>query len=67
MVNVYVSTNGCIEAKLSTKQLKDYLLKNNYNITKNIKDADYIIFSAKILLEIVTNSKQTPVVKVFNC
>ena len=46
MDNIYISTNGCIEARLNTKQLRDFLVKNNYKITNKIENANYIIFFA---------------------
>jgi len=62
---VYLSTTGCVEAQLSTKCIENYYKKKNFSITRNIEEADYIIFYAcgltgeteKKSLEAITNLK----------
>lgn len=41
---VFVFTNGCERRSTDTKKISTYLLKNNYKVINNPKDADYIIF-----------------------
>jgi MiaB/RimO family radical SAM methylthiotransferase len=49
--NVYISTNGCVGAQISTKSLGKYIDANNLNLIKNVKKADFIIFYACGLTE----------------
>jgi tRNA A37 methylthiotransferase MiaB len=43
---VYLSTTGCVEAQLSTKCIEKYFEKKNFSITRDVGEADYIIFYA---------------------
>jgi MiaB/RimO family radical SAM methylthiotransferase len=45
-VKVYISTTGCVEAQLSSEIVAKILGQNNYNITRNVSEADFIIFYA---------------------
>lgn len=42
--NVFVFTNACERRKTDTNKISTYLIKNNYKIVNDPKDADYIIF-----------------------
>jgi len=46
MASAFVATNGCIEASLSTKQMMDFLKENDHSITKDVKEADLVVFWA---------------------
>ncbi len=48
---MYISTSGCIEAQLSSKVIERLFEKNNYAITHDVGEADYVIFYACGLTE----------------
>jgi MiaB/RimO family radical SAM methylthiotransferase len=43
---VYISTTGCVEAQLSSKAVARILELNNYTLTKEVGEADFVIFYA---------------------
>jgi threonylcarbamoyladenosine tRNA methylthiotransferase CDKAL1 len=49
---VYITANGCNRRLLDAKRLTDYFKKNQYQIVKHPKDADYILFFATALNDV---------------
>lgn len=45
-MKVYISTNGCEEAQLSSAYVEQFLRKNKITVTKNPTEADFIFFYA---------------------
>jgi len=48
---VYISTTGCVEAQLSSEVVARILKQNNYVITKDVSEANFVIFYACGLTE----------------
>jgi MiaB/RimO family radical SAM methylthiotransferase len=61
-VKVYISTNGCEEAQLSSRSLEKFVEMNKLNQTKNAKEADFIIFYACGLTQ-YTENKSLHIIK----
>jgi MiaB/RimO family radical SAM methylthiotransferase len=61
-VKVYISTNGCEEAQLSSKSLEKFVEMNKLKQTKNAKEADFIIFYACGLTQ-YTENKSLRIIK----
>lgn len=51
MLKVYVSTNGCVDGQLSSKRVEEFFRINELTITKNVEEADLIVFYACGLTE----------------
>jgi len=50
-VKVYVGTNGCVEAQMSSMLVKKHIEINQFNLVDNVNEADLIIFAACGLTE----------------
>ena len=48
---VYISTTGCVEGQLSSDVISRVLKQNNYVVTKEVSEADFVIFYACGLTE----------------
>ena len=51
MLEVYIATNGCVEAQLSSTHVEQFFKKNKLPVTSNLAQADLIIFYACGLTE----------------
>ncbi|MEM2143828.1 MAG: radical SAM protein [Candidatus Jordarchaeaceae archaeon] len=51
MLKVYVTTNGCVEGQLSSTYVEEFFRKNKLTITKDLSQADLIVFYACGLTE----------------
>jgi tRNA A37 methylthiotransferase MiaB len=51
MLNIYISTNGCVEGQLSSKQIERFFQMNQATIVRDLKKANLIIFYACGLTE----------------
>ena len=54
MKNVYIYVQACRKRSMDAKRIEDYLIKNNYNVINNPKNADIIIFVTCAFLDNVT-------------
>jgi len=78
-LKVYISTNGCIEAQLSSTVVKRFFIKNKVNVVNDLKTADLIIFyacgltenrekdSLAVISKIKTTSKASSKLIVWGC
>jgi len=79
MLKVYIGTNGCVEAQLSSTHVEQFFKKNEVDVTSNLSQADLVLFytcglteqrekdTLSIIRDIKTQMKPTARLIVWGC